>query len=99
MTEPVEGQLRGIGLRLDPQEILIAPHEEGGLKWGYTITDKTKIPTMYIKGEWQAAVPEGVWVQMLANWEDISKTANEVFTEYPQYLEYPEVKALINVKL
>lgn len=99
MTEPVEGQLRGIGLRLDPQEILIAPHEEGGLKWGYTITDKTKIPTMYIKGEWQAVVPEGVWVQMLANWEDISKTANEVFTEYPQYLEYPEVKALINVKL
>lgn len=97
MTEqqPVEGQLKGIGLRLDPQEILIAPHEEGGLKWGYTITDKTKIPTMYIKGEWQAVVPEGVWVQMLANWEDIAKTATEVFTEHPQYLEYPEVKRLL----
>ena len=90
----VEGQLRGIGLRLDPQEILIAPHEEGGLKWGYTIIDRTKIPMMYIKGEWQNVVPEGVWVQMLANWDDISKTANDVFSDYPEYLEYPEVRKL-----
>lgn len=98
MTEhqPVEGQLKGIGLRLDPQEILIAPHTEGGLTWGYTIIDSTKIPTMYIKGEWQQVVPEGVWVQMLANWEDIAKTAKEVLAEYPSYLDYPEVKALIN---
>lgn len=95
MTEPTEGQVRGIGIRLDPQEILIAPHEMNGAMWGYTITDKTKIPTMYIKGEWKEVVPEGVWVQMIANWEDISKTANEVFTEHPEYLEYPEVKALL----
>jgi hypothetical protein len=92
--QPIEGQLRGIGLRLDPQEILIAPHEEGGLLWGYTIIDRTKIPTMYIKGEWQNVVPEGVWVQMLANWDDIAKTANDVFSDYPQYLEYPEVRKL-----
>lgn len=92
--QPIEGQLRGIGLRLDPQEILIAPHEEGGLKWGYTIIDRTKIPTMYIKGEWQNVVPEGVWVQMLANWDDIAKTANDVFSDYPEYLEYPEVRKL-----
>jgi hypothetical protein len=92
--QPVEGQLRGIGIRLDPQEILIAPHEEGGLKWGYTIIDRDKIPTMYIKGEWQNVVPEGVWVQMLANWDDIAKTANDVFVDYPEYLEYPEVRKL-----
>ena len=92
--QPIEGQLRGIGLRLDPQEILIAPHEEGGLSWGYTIIDRTKIPTMYIKGEWQNVVPEGVWVQMLANWDDIAKTANDVFSDYPEYLEYPEVRKL-----
>ena len=92
--QPVEGQLRGIGLRLDPQEILIAPHEEGGLTWGYTIIDRDRIPTMYIKGEWQNVVPEGVWVQMLANWDDIAKTANDVFSDYPQYLEYPEVRKL-----
>lgn len=92
--QPIEGQLRGIGLRLDPQEILIAPHEEGGLKWGYTIIDRTNIPTMYIKGEWQNVVPEGVWVQMLANWDDIAKTANDVFSDYPEYLEYPEVRKL-----
>lgn len=92
--QPVEGQLRGIGLRLDPQGILIAPHEEGGLTWGYTIIDRDRIPTMYIKGEWQNVVPEGVWVQMLANWDDIAKTANDVFSDYPQYLEYPEVRKL-----
>jgi hypothetical protein len=49
---------------------------------------------MYIKGEWQNVVPEGVWVQMLANWDDIAKTANDVFSDYPQYLEYPEVRKL-----
>jgi hypothetical protein len=92
--QPKEGQLKGIGLRLDPQEILIAPHEEGGLKWGYTIIDRTKIPTMYMGGEWKEVVPEGVWVQMLANWDDIAKTAKEVLQEYPSYLEYPELKAL-----
>jgi hypothetical protein len=96
MTEQlVEGQLRGIGLRLDPQEILIAPHEQGGLKWGYTIIDRTKIPTMYIKGEWQNVVPEGVWIQMLSNWDDIAKTAKDVFAKHPEYLDYPEIKSLI----
>jgi hypothetical protein len=96
MTEPIEGQLLGIGLRLDPQEILIAPHEEGGLKWGYTIIDKTQIPTMYIGGEWKNVVPEGVWLQMLDNWANIAKNAKQVLEEHPEYLEYPELKALIN---
>ena len=98
MTEPVEGQLRGIGLRLDPQEILIAPYEESGsgLKWGYTIIDKTQIPSMYIGGEWKDVVPEGVWLQMLDNWDAIKKTAREVLAEYPEYLEYPELKELLN---
>jgi hypothetical protein len=95
MTEqPIEGQLRGIGLRLDPQGILIAPHEEGGLQWGYTIIDRDNIPTMYIKGQWQNVVPEGVWYQMLANWDDIGKFANDLFSDYPTYLEYPEVRKL-----
>jgi hypothetical protein len=96
MTDPVEGQLRGIGLRLDPQEILIAPHEEGGLKWGYTIINKAHIPTMYMGGEWKNVVPEGVWLQMLDNWDAIAKTAKEVLAEYPEYLEYPELKALVD---
>lgn len=96
MTEPTSGQLRGIGIRLDPQEILIAPYEEGGLKWGYTIIDKTQIPTMYINSDWAEVVPEGVWIQMLENWDSIAKTAKEVLEEYPEYLEYPEVKALIS---
>lgn len=96
MTEPIEGQLKGIGLRLDPQGILIAPHEEGGLQWGYTIIDKTHIPTMYIGGEWKNVVPEGVWLQMLDNWDNITKDAKEVLKEYPNYLDYPELKALIN---
>lgn len=95
VENPVEGQLHGIGLRLDPQGILIAPHEDGGLQWGYTIIDRTKVPTMYIKGEWQDVVPVGVWTQMLANWDDIAKTANDVFSGYPQYLNYPEVRDLV----
>lgn len=96
MSEPVEGQLRGIGLRLDPQEILIAPYEEpsSGLKWGYTIIDKTQIPSMYMNGEWRDVVPEGVWVQMLENWDNIAKTAKQVLKEYPEYLQYPELKEL-----
>lgn len=97
MTEPVAGQLKGIGIRLDPQEVLIAPHTypDTGLTWGYTIIDKTQIPTMYMDGEWKPVVPEGVWLQMLDNWEDLAKNAKQVFEEYPEYLEYPEVKALI----
>lgn len=94
--QPNEGQLRGMGLRLDPQEILIAPHEQGGLKWGYTIIDSTKIPQMYIKGVWQDVVPEGVWLQMLDNWDDISNTAKQTFQDHPEYLEYPEIKKLIS---
>ena len=97
MTEqPQEGQLRGIGLRLDPQGILIAPHEypDTGLTWGYTIIDRDRIPTMYINGEWRDVVPEGVWNQMLANWDDIGKFANDLFSDYPTYLDYPEVRKL-----
>jgi hypothetical protein len=94
MTEPQEGQLKGIGLRPDPQGVLIAPHEEGGLQWGYTIIDRDNIPTMYIKGEWKNVVPEGVWYQMLANWDDIAKFANDLFSDYPQYLQYSEIRKL-----
>jgi hypothetical protein len=31
---------------------------------------------------------------MLDNWDAIKKTAKEVLAEYPEYLEYPEVKEL-----
>ena len=96
MSEPTPGQLQGVGLRKDPQEILIAPFELDGITWGYTIIDKTQIPKMYIEDEWKDVVPEGVWIQMLENWDNIAKTAKEVFEEYPEYLEYPEVKALIS---
>ena len=95
---PVIGQLRGIGLRLDPQEILIAPYEEpgSGLKWGYTILDKTKIPTMYMEDGWREIVPEGVWLQMLENWERLAEMANDTFSDYPEYLQYPEIRDLIS---
>jgi hypothetical protein len=93
--QPIEGQLTGIGIRLDPQEILIAPHTKGGLTWGYTIIDRTKAPAMYIMGKWVDVVPEGVWVQMLANWDDIANTAKDVLAKYPEYLEYPELKELL----
>jgi hypothetical protein len=93
--QPIEGQLRGIGLRLDPQGILIAPHEEGGLQWGYTIIDRDNVPTMYIDDNWVDVVPLGVWSQMLANWDDIAKFANDLFSNHPEYLDYPEIKNLI----
>ena len=95
MSNPIEGELRGIGLRPDPQEILIAPHDADGVMMGYTIIDKAQVPAMYIEGEWKDVVPEGVWVQMLNNWDSIGKTAKEVFQEYPEYLEYPEIVELI----
>jgi hypothetical protein len=96
MTEPIAGQLRGIGLRLDPQEILIAPSAEGGLTWGYTIIDKTNIPTMYMDGEWRDVVPKGVWLQMLDNWDDVIKTIKNNQDEFSHYLGYPEIKDAID---
>lgn len=96
MTDtPVAGQLRGIGLRLDPAGILISPNEEDGQIWSYTIVDKTQIPTMYINDEWRPVVPEGVWLQMLDNWEAIKKIDRSVFDRNPIYLEYPELVELI----
>ena len=96
MTDPIEGQLKGIGLRLDPQEILIAPSNEGGLSWGYTIIDKTHIPTMYMGGEWKNVVPEGVWLQMLDNWDDVINTIKNDQDGFSHYLGYPEIKDAIN---
>jgi hypothetical protein len=96
MTEPKQGQLRGIGLRPDPQEILIAPYEQDGKTWGYTIINKDEIPAMFMDGEWREVIPEGVWIQMKENWNGIKSSAKEVFEEYPEYLEYPEIKELLN---
>jgi hypothetical protein len=96
MDQPIEGQLRGIGLRLDPKEILIAPYTENGLTWGYTIIDKTQIPTMYIDGEWKNVVPESVWLQMLDNWDSITKDAKAILDENPEYLLYPELRSLVS---
>jgi hypothetical protein len=31
---------------------------------------------------------------MLANWDDISKFANDLFSDHPAYLDYPEVRKL-----
>lgn len=96
MTEDLfEGQLKGIGLRPDPKQILIAPHEKDGALWGYTIIDTESVPTMYIKGAWEPVVPEAVWIQMIDNWKDISKDAKDLFAESPEYLDYPELRKLI----
>jgi hypothetical protein len=92
---PTPGELRGIGLRLDPAGILIAPNEDAGLIWSYTIIDKTQIPTMYIGDEWKPVVPEGVWLQMLDNWEELKKIDRSVFDRNPIYLTYPELVELI----
>jgi hypothetical protein len=90
------GRLRGIGLRPDPAGILITPFEQNGEQWGYTIVDKTTIPSMNIDGEWRNVVPEGVWMQMLENWDLVGKTDKAIFDQYPVYLDYPEVQELIN---
>jgi hypothetical protein len=94
-NKPILGQLRGIGLRPDPAGILIAPSETNGIMWGYTIIDKTQIPTMYMEGGWTEFVPQGVWIQMVENWEDLKNIDKSVFDRNPIYRTYPELVALI----
>ena len=93
---PVPGQLRGVGLRLDPDSILFAPETTGGLTWGYTIVDKTAKPAMYMDGEWREFVPEGVWLQMLDAWENLIKIIKQDPAKYEYYLEFPEIKESLN---
>jgi hypothetical protein len=93
-SSPIPGQLKGIGLRLDPAGILIAPSETNGLIWGYTIIDKTQIPTMFMNDEWSEVVPKGVWLQMLENWEALKGIDQSVFERNPVYKQYPELMEL-----
>jgi hypothetical protein len=86
------GQLRGVGLRLDPQSILIAPESSGGLVWGYTITDKTRHPTIFMNGEWKTFIPQGVWLQMLDNWDTLVEIIKQDPEKYDYYLQYDEIK-------
>jgi hypothetical protein len=93
--QPSEGQLRGIGNRLDPQSILFAPEEINGLTWGYSIIDKNSKPEIFMGGEWKEFVPLGVWLQMLDAWEDLIKTIKQDPEKYEHYLQYPEIKERI----
>lgn len=95
VDKPRPGQLRGIGIRPDPQAVLIAPHVIDGEMWGYTILDKTQPPAIYMDDDWQEFVPKGVWIQMLENWEQIRLLANDTFSDFPVYLDYPEIRKLI----
>lgn len=97
MTDnPVPGQLRGIGLRLDPQGILFRSYEEGGLKWGYTLKPEEGKPQIFMNDEWTDFVPEGVWLQMLDLWKEMGKSMKENIADIQEYLEYPEIKQLID---
>ena len=95
MKDPAPGQLRGIGLRPDPQGLLFRTYEdEDGAKWGYTLKPTEGQPMIFMNDAWTTFVPEGVWNQMLANWDDIAKFANDLFSDYPTYLDYPEIRKL-----
>lgn len=97
MTEqPVVGQLRGVGLRLDPESILFAPEETGGLVWGYTIVDRTAKPAMFMNDEWTQFVPEGVWLQMLDAWDNLINTIKKNPEKFEYYLRYPEIKEAVD---
>jgi len=97
MTEqPVAGQLRGIALRPDPQGILFKPHTDGGVQWGYTLKPLEGKPQMYMNDTWTDFVPEGVWLQMLDLWAAIGREMKVNINDVQEYLEYPEVKDLVN---
>lgn len=95
MSEPVPGQLRGVGLRLDPQGILFRPFEEGGIQWGYTLKPEEGQPMIFMKGEWTEFIPEGVWLQMLDLWEFMLKSMKENIKDVEYYLQYPEIASKI----
>lgn len=91
-ANPVPGQLRGIGNRLDPDSILFAPESINGLIWGYTIVDRTSKPAIYMNDEWTDFVPEGVWLQMIDAWDNLIKTIKASPEKYEYYLNYPEIR-------
>ena len=93
--DPKPGQLRGVGLRLDPDSILFASETHSGLTWGYTIVDKTAKPTIFMEGEWKEFVPEGVWLQMIDIWDNLISEIKKDPEKYSHYLSYPEISVLI----
>lgn len=93
--EPVLGQLRGIGLRLDPESILFAPETTDGLTWGYTIVDKQAKPAMFMADGWREFVPEGVWVQMIESWDNLIKSIKDDKESFAYYLQYDEIKKAV----
>jgi hypothetical protein len=46
--------------------------------------------------EWTTFVPEGVWNQMLDLWAQIGRDMKANINDVQEYLEYPEVKDLVN---
>lgn len=96
MTDPQPGQLRGIGLRLDPQGILFRSYEEDGVKWGYTLKPQEGQPALFMDGKWTEFVPEGVWMQMLDLWAEMGRSMKANINDIQEYLEYPEVKYLVD---
>jgi len=98
MTEqPQPGQLRGIGLRPDPQGLLFRTYEdEDGSKWGYTLKPTEGQPMIFMNDAWTTFVPEGVWNQMLDLWAQIGRDMKANINDVQEYLEYPEVKDLVS---
>lgn len=95
MSEPKLGDLKGIGLRPDPQGILFAPFtDDDGVQFGYTIIDPNQKPSMFMEDGWKEFVPEGVWLQMVDNWNAMKAGIRENLLDFPEYLQYPELKAL-----
>jgi hypothetical protein len=96
MSDPVPGQLRGVGLRLDPQGILFRSYDEGGLRWGYTLKPEEGQPMIFMDGEWTEFVPQGVWLQMLELWNEMLAEMKNNINDVQEYLEYPEIANAIS---
>lgn len=91
MTEPIPGQLRGVGIRPDPQGILFRPHIIEGIQWGYTLKPEEGQPMIFMNGEWTEFIPKGVWLQMLDLWEEMKNSMQNNISDVQEYVSYPEL--------
>lgn len=90
---PKLGDLRGMGLRLDPKGILIAPETTGGLTWGYTIVDPDVVPAVYTENGWLEFVHQSVWNDIKDQWNAIKIEVKNNPLAYPEYRDYPELNS------
>lgn len=93
MSEPLPGQLRGVGLRLDPEGLLFSPHIINELQWGYTLKPDEGQPMIFMNGEWTEFIPKGVWLDMLGLWKEMKQALQKNIKDVPPvYINYPELE-------